>query len=106
MARQEIFKMHLCAPYGIPATGSCHSQLHQHIAVKKWVVLKNLHINKKKISILTFLTTPGTSTFHEAVPDCFIVLIFLSAQGLTQLASRFSVAKETTYFCGILEHAT
>ena len=43
--------MHLCVQYGIPATGSCHSQHHQHIAVKKWVVLQNLHINKEKIGI-------------------------------------------------------
>ena len=75
MARQEIFKMHLCAPYGIPATGSCHSQHHQQYSSEKMGGSeKSAH--KQKENRHTFLTTPGTSTFHEAVPDCFIVLIF------------------------------
>ena len=33
--------------------------------------------HKQKENRHTFLTTPGANTFHEAVPDCFIVLIRL-----------------------------
>ena len=96
MARQEIFKMHLCAPYGIPATGSCHSQHHQQYCSEKMGVSeKSAH--KQKENRHTFLTTPGTSTFHEAVPDCFIVLIssmLLNAQESSTHCPKFNMKEE------------
>ena len=75
MARQELVEIHLCVPYGIPATGSCHnvSPSSTYSSEKMGGSEKSAH--KQKENRRNFLTTPGTYTFHEA-PLFQIVLLY------------------------------
>ena len=83
--------------FTIQATGSCHSQHHQEIAVKKWVVPKTLHPQKENRH--TFLTNMSSGNFSQKLITCLEQVVYLdcSERLITSSVHEIACSEHVVY---------